>query len=169
MRDFSTVFRPVSPSPRPSFRAPIWLFLMAAGLWACSDSSGPSSLPSTPTTLIALEGMGAQAPAGTVLSAGPTVELRDQDGNPMADVFVTFQVMAGGGSTPVQIRQTDAQGQARVPWILGREAGLAQRLKASAGSLYVDLRLRPLKPSPGRATRAGIATCSIFPENSHWS
>jgi hypothetical protein len=121
-------------------RSPLFMALLSLTLlWACGGSSGstdPDPLR-TPTTLTAVEGMALQAPAGTILPAGPTVEVLDQNGNPMSGVSVSFQVLEGGGTVAVLNRSTDARGRSRVPWILGRVSGATQRLRASVGSLSV--------------------------------
>jgi len=127
------------------------LFLAMAGLGACSDSSGPSTSPSVATTLTAVEGMGLQAPAGTVLPEGPTVEVLDQFGDVMAGVAVSFQVLEGGGNTPVSSRPTDSQGRARTPWILGRGVGSSQRFKASVGALSVEFQAVAIEAVPGQS------------------
>jgi len=127
---------PVPPLPRVVLP---WAVLLSLALAGCSGgSSGPSEEPSVPTTITAVEGSDLAAPAGTVLPEGPTVEIRDQNGDPVDQVSVTFQILEGGGDLPVAQRTTDTQGRARVPWILGRDPGAAQRLRASHGSLSVE-------------------------------
>jgi len=133
------------------FRIAIPGVILLGSLSACSDSSGPSDQPLTPTTITALEGMGLQAPGGTILPEGPTVRVLDQNGDPIAGVVVSFQVMAGGGSVPVPTRETDSQGRARVPWILGREAGTVQRLQAGVGGISVEFQASTIAPVPGES------------------
>ena len=139
--------------PSGSFRRclPAAFFaLLVAGLVGCSSqASGPSDDPGVPTTLTALEGMGLQAPAGTILPEGPTVRLLDQYGEPVSEVTVSFQVVEGGGSAPVPNRLTDSQGLARAPWILGRGVGSPQRLRASVGTLSVDFQATATLAIPG--------------------
>lgn len=125
--------------------------LAATVLWACSDGSGPSDPPSTPSILTAVEGINLQAPAGTVLPQGPTVEVLDQYGDGVADVTVSFQVLEGGGSTPVSSRRTNSGGWARVPWILGRQVGSVQRLRASVGELSVEFQATAIEAEPGQS------------------
>jgi len=133
----------------------ILLLLSAAALLAplacSSDSSGPSEDPSVPTTMTAVEGMGLSAPAGTILPDGPTVEIRDQYGESMSDVSVSFQVLEGSGALPVTTRKTDTGGRSRVPWILGRVVGATQRLRASAGGLSVEFQAQAIEAVPGES------------------
>jgi len=154
------------PLPRPLRRRlpDLLVVLAAAGLWACSsDSSGLSAEPSVPTTLTAVEGAGLQAPAGTVLPEGPTVEIRDQFGDPMAGVPVAFQVLEGGGAAPVPSRQTDSRGQARTPWILGRDVGSPQRLRATAGNLSVEFQAVAVEAVPGQSYLGRNGYTEYFP------
>jgi len=138
--------------------------LLAAVLWACSsDASGPSPDPSVPASLAAVEGMGLQAPAGTILPEGPTVEVRDQYGDPMPDVAVTFVVQEGGGSIPVTGRVTDALGRARVPWILGRTPGSTQSLRASFGSLSAEFQAVAVAAVPGASYKGRNAYTEYLP------
>lgn len=103
--------------------------------------------------MTAVEGMAVQAPAATVLPEGPTVEIKDQLGVPMAGVFVTFQVVEGGGTAPVAGRQTNAQGRARVPWILGSEVGTAQVIRATSGDLTAEIQAETVEATPGASFR----------------
>ncbi len=131
--------------------APVSVLLAIGVLWACGDSSGPTKPEPTPTTLNAVEGMASRAPAGTVLPDGPTVEVLDQNGDPMSGVAVSFQVVEGGGTAPVPNRDTDALGRSRVPWVLGREAGDTQRLRASVGGLSVVFEAMAIEGAPGES------------------
>jgi hypothetical protein len=137
----------------PAKGLPVFLATLLAGFTvACSSgSSEPQPDPSVPTTLVAVEGTNLEAPGGTVLPEGPTVEVKDQFGDPMVGVVVSFQVLAGGGSAPVPSRATDIRGQVRVPWILGREAGSVQRLQASTGPLSVVFEAQATAAIPGES------------------
>jgi len=143
-------FRHLDVSPRLS-RLLLSLVLALTALWACSDSSGPSS--NEPETMAAVEGVGLEAPAGTVLPEGPTVEVLNGSGDPVSGVIVTFQVLEGGGSLPVSTRATNSQGRARVTWILGRGAGSTQRLQATAEGLSVEFQAVTTEAVPGESYR----------------
>jgi N-formylglutamate amidohydrolase len=112
---------------------------------------------------MAVEGMGLQAPAGTVLPEGPTVEVLDQVGDPVEGVSVTFQVLEGGGTAPVPSRQTDSRGQARIPWILGRDVGSPQRLRATAGDLSVEFQAGSIEAVPGQSYLGRNGYTEFFP------
>ena len=51
------------------------------------------------------------------------VEVRDQNGNPLAGAQVTFAVTAGGGTLSARTAVTDAEGRAATTLTLGREPG----------------------------------------------
>ncbi len=127
------------------------LLLAVTSFGACGDSSGPTDLRRAVTTLNAVEGIGLQAPAGTVLPAGPTVEVLDQNGKPISGEAVSFQVSGGGGTALVSRRTTNAQGQVRIPWLLGIVPGTTQRLTASVGGLSVVFEAHTIEALPGES------------------
>ncbi|MEZ4457553.1 MAG: Ig-like domain-containing protein [Gemmatimonadales bacterium] len=76
--------------------------------------AGPAS------TIVKVAGDNQFSTAGGTVAVRPTVEVRDQFGNPVAGVSVTFAIESGGGSVAGPNQVTDAQGRARVgAWILG--------------------------------------------------
>jgi hypothetical protein len=142
------------------------VILAAALAWtsACSDSSGTITPPEpAPTTLTALEGSGLQVPAGTVVPEGPTVQLRDQDGNPMGGVDVTFSVTSGGGTVIYPRVATDGQGRAWTTWILGEAGGATQSLRASVGSLSADFQVQTIQPVPDQSYYGRSQYVQYFP------
>jgi hypothetical protein len=84
-----------------------------------------------------------------VVPAGPTVEVRDADGVPLAGITVHFSVVAGGGRTAEPTDRTDPGGRAHAVWILGRDAGAEQRVRASASNLAVEFTAEAFEPVPG--------------------
>ena len=76
-----------------------------------------------PRTLVKLSGDDQQAAAGAVLVEPFVVEVRDQNGDPLAGVQVTFAVTAGGGTLSATTATTDADGRAAATLTLGREPG----------------------------------------------
>src|SRR2546423_12186613 len=88
---------------------------------SCGDSSGPGRAASSiaansPTATVA-------AP-GTQVSELPSVIVRDESGNPISGVHVTFAVTGGGGSVTGANATSDASGVATVgSWTLGATAG----------------------------------------------
>lgn len=154
------IMNPIHPTdptwPRlPGRRVRLSLALVAALAWtqACSDSNGTVTPPPdpTPTTLSVVEGSGLQAPAGTILPEGPTVQVRDQDGKPMQGITVAFSVTAGGGSVVYPNVATDLLGRARTTWILGETVAAAQGLRATVGSLSADVQAQIVQPVPGQS------------------
>lgn len=101
--------------------------LATAGLAAvgatsgCSDTSNPTPTP-IPTT-VATSGNLQSGIVGANLPAPISLTIRDQDGNPMAGVGVTFAVTAGGGVIVNPAVTTGPSGVASASWILGNAVG----------------------------------------------
>ncbi len=74
-----------------------------------------------PTTLTRISGDAQEGPAGTSLAEPFVVEVRDQNGNPLAGAEVAFAVTAGGGTLSVTTINTDANGRAAATLTLGRD------------------------------------------------
>ena len=70
------------------------------------------------------------AAAGSALSAPVSVHVTDQNGNPIANVTVTWTVVSGAGSTSAATSATDATGTASISWTLDTLAR-TDSLKAS--------------------------------------
>jgi len=143
------------------------------GSWTLGTSAGPNTLtatvpgvPGSPVTFTATAVAGAAsqvaasagtnqtAPAGTAVPVAPAVTARDQFGNPVAGVVVTFAVGSGGGSLTGGVAASDANGIARVgSWTLGTTAGpntLTATVPGLAGS-----------PVPFTATAAAGAATQV--------
>ena len=93
-----------------------------------------------PANIVFVTGANQTAPAGSVLSASPVAQVRDQFGNAVSGIPVTFSVLEGEGglaaSGPVT---TDASGNAASPsWTLGKSA-VPQSLRAAAGSIAASV------------------------------
>jgi Bacterial Ig-like domain (group 1) len=112
------------------------LVLPAAALFACGSDlvlpdSGAGAL-----TLRAASPVTQPGQRGEPVSEPPTVEVRDDLGNPVSDAAVEWQVTAGGGDAIGQTT-TDADGRARTEWTLGNGAGvqkLTARVDGAQGS-----------------------------------
>ncbi len=76
-----------------------------------------------PRTLVKISGDGQEGAPGTVLGTPLVIEVRDQDGNVLADVTVTFAVTAGDGSLSVETTVTDSSGRAESVLTLGPNPG----------------------------------------------
>lgn len=158
MRTLSSHFRPLQ-APfgarhgRGQGILPVFLFILfsAPFLAACSDSGGSGpDVSREASVLTVLEGDGIQAPAGTVVPQGPSVQLLDGEGNPVIGASVQFQVVEGGGEVVETSVRTDGLGRATGIWILGRGAGTTQRLRASHGDLSAELTAQGVAPATGQ-------------------
>src|SRR5262245_49700156 len=127
--------------------------IAAVGSWTLGTAAGPNTLVAsagslTPVSFAATgttgnassiainAGDGQTAAVGTTVAIAPAVIVRDQFGNPVAGVVVTFAVTAGGGSvSPATPVISDANGiAAATAWTLGNSAGI-NTLTATAGGL----------------------------------
>ncbi|HEX9755649.1 MAG TPA: hypothetical protein VGA42_08060, partial [Gemmatimonadales bacterium] len=117
----------------------------AVGSWMLGGGVGPNTLTATvagsgiagnPVTftatalagpaanLIKVAGDDQSGTPGTAVQIRPAVKVIDQHGNPIAEVTVTFQVVAGGGSITGGTSTTGTDGIATVgSWTLGPNPG----------------------------------------------
>ncbi len=92
-----------------------------------SDSSIAAN---SPTTQSALE--------GTVVATPPSVMVRDENGNQLSGVTVTFAVTSGGGTVTAGTQTTDANGVATAgQWVLGPNLGINTLTASADGSGFV--------------------------------
>ncbi|HJS42094.1 MAG TPA: hypothetical protein VJ755_01360, partial [Gemmatimonadales bacterium] len=129
--------------------------IATVGSWTLDTTAGPNTLTAAsgtlagspltftaagtagPATAIAVHaGHGQTAMVGTAVTGPPAVIVRDQFGNPVAGVAVTFAVASGGGSvSPATPVISDVNGiAAATTWTLGNSAGL-NTLTATADGL----------------------------------
>ena len=105
---------------------------------SCSSSDhGIVDPPPVPvaTSLTAVSSTSISATVGAAVTPEPAVVVKDQLGQPMAGVSVTFAIASGGGSITGGTATTNSSGIATVgSWTLGPNAG-ANTLTASSGSL----------------------------------
>jgi len=121
--------------------------------WTLSPTAGTNTLTATASGLtgspvtftatgtagaaatIAPNAGGTSAPAGTAVSPPPSVIVTDANGNPVAQVAVTFSVTPGNGTITGASQTTNASGVATVgSWTLSPTAG-ENTLTATSGSL----------------------------------
>lgn len=96
---------------------------------------GATGVAGAAAQLAVSAGDGQSAVAGTEVAVPPAVAALDEFGNGVADVSVTFDVVAGGGSVAGASGTTDADGIFAVDsWTLGTSAG-ENRLRAVAESI----------------------------------
>jgi adhesin/invasin len=130
--------------------------LATVGSWTLGTTAGPNTItasspgltgspvtftatatPGAPTQMTVNAGNGQTASAGAAVATPPSVLVRDQYGNPVSGVTVTFTVASGGGSVSGSPAITNASGIATVgSWTLGSTPG-ANTLTATSGSLTV--------------------------------
>ena len=80
-------------------------------------------LPPPPTTLSIISGDNQTGLTGALLANPFVVEVRDENGNPLEGVTVTFAVSAGGGTLSAGAVTTDANGRAGSTLTLGGDPG----------------------------------------------
>ena len=81
------------------------------------------TLPLVPTTLSIISGDNQTGLTGAVLANPFVLEIRDENGNPLEGVTVTFVVGAGGGSLSDTNVETDTNGLAQSILTLGSDPG----------------------------------------------
>ncbi len=67
----------------------------------------------------------------------------------MVGATIQLEVLAGAGALATSSVQTDSRGRAGALWILGREFGATQRLRASHGALSVEATAEAVTAVPG--------------------
>ncbi len=128
----------------------------SVGSWTLGTTTGQNTLTATaaglagsPVTFVATAAAGAAtqmvlnggngqvATVNTTVASNPSVGVRDQFGNPVPNVTVTFAVTAGGGAVTGGTATTDPTGTAAVgSWRLGTTAGTSNNaLQATATGL----------------------------------
>jgi hypothetical protein len=71
------------------------------------------------TRLSIVQGHLQQAPAGTLLPTPIVLRVYAADGAPIANIPVSFNVLAGGGSVDPATAKSDANGEVKARWTLG--------------------------------------------------
>jgi uncharacterized protein YjdB len=111
-----------------------------------------------PRDLIRSRGSGQTARVGQTLPTWPAVRVVDQNGNGVAGVGVSWQVVTGGGKVSSATTTTDGNGSSSVSWTLGQRAG-PQELAASVANLgSVSF--------AAEALTGPVATLEIWPRSS---
>ena len=128
--------------------AVIFTFLAAA----CRDSTAPP----TAATIEARSGLVGVAFPGAPVAADPEVLVRDQNGEPIAGVTVTFAVTTGGGSVANSTTTSGPQGTATAGiatagiWTLGQDLGANTLVGTVAGVGSVEFRAEAIPVPTGR-------------------
>jgi hypothetical protein len=90
--------------------------------------------PAAPDTLSAQIPLDQPGRRQQQVEEAPRVRVVDRFGNPVPDVPVAWQVIAGEGTVASPITTTDAEGQTSVDWTLGNRIGV-HKLTAAIGSV----------------------------------
>lgn len=122
-----------------------WAFSTRAGLNVLTLNAGNATLslranlaPSDPVEIVAVEGNGQAALAGTVLNT-VRVRVADRYGNGVPDRPMSFSVTGGNGSLASTAAQSGADGTVTLPtWTVGKLA-LPQTVRVTSGALGLDL------------------------------
>ncbi|HEY0930478.1 MAG TPA: hypothetical protein VGE27_11215 [Gemmatimonas sp.] len=94
-----------------------------------------TATPGTPVSITAVSGTNQTATVGTAVPVAPSVILRDNRGNPVSGITVTFSIASGNGTVQGATATTTSGGVATVGgWTLGGTAG-QQSLVARAANL----------------------------------
>ncbi|MEX1185615.1 MAG: hypothetical protein WEA80_03415 [Gemmatimonadaceae bacterium] len=111
------------------------LAIIAAQLALACGGGGDKLDPSVPSSVAATSTTALQAIAGSSVAEKPSIIVKDQRGNPMANVSVTFAAVLGGGTVSGASQTTSSTGIATVgDWVLGATAG-PNALTATASGL----------------------------------
>src|SRR5206468_3575377 len=121
--------------------ATTWTLGTAAGTQTvqATGAGSPVSFSATATagaaaTIAANSATSQSATAGTAVSTPPSVIVKDANGNPVAQVAVTFAVAPGNGTITGASQTTNASGVATVgSWTLSATAGLNTLTATSTG------------------------------------
>lgn len=93
-----------------------------------------------PANIVFVIGANQSAPAGSTLAVSPVAQVRDQFGNAVSGIPVSFAVIDGEGTlSSANAVMSDASGNAPSPaWTLGKSA-VAQSVRASSGSIAANV------------------------------
>jgi adhesin/invasin len=118
-------------------------------LAACSNNKTTSTAPATPIATKIVNKSGDTplvAPVGTNLISAASVEVLDQNGNPLPGVTVSWTAY-DGSSVPVPNSITDANGIAVADWAFGTVAGV-DSLQASVSATLSTYFVGTAQPGP---------------------
>jgi hypothetical protein len=83
-----------------------------------------AAIPGAPDTLTPQIPLAQPGGRQQPVKDAPTVRVVDRFGNPVPDIPVAWQVIAGEGGVTAPITMTDAEGEATVEWTLGNRIGV---------------------------------------------
>jgi Bacterial Ig-like domain (group 1) len=141
-------------APRPRRTAPLSRALRAAaviGILAACGNDGTNPDPNPPPTSMAVaSGNNQSATAGAALPQPLVVRVADAANQGLPDIDVVWEVLTGGGTLAALITTTDADGLARVQYLLGPNAG-TNRVRATVqnSTLTTTFEATATAPPPG--------------------
>lgn len=99
--------------------------LTALTTMACGSSNSPTLPSPTPvgSSIQIVSGNNQAGTIGTALADPLVVQVNDENGRPVPNVAVPWQVIDGGGTVSHDTTTTDASGRSQVTWTLGGTAG----------------------------------------------
>jgi hypothetical protein len=112
---------------------------------------GRGAAPGAPQRVGTAQRAGA---AGAPLAEPLAVKVVDAFGNPLADVAVAWQVVAGGGTVTPASAVTGADGVAVASWSLGPAVGAGQQVRATTAQGTVDFGAVATLPGSGLVLQA---------------
>ncbi len=89
--------------------------------------------PATASELVVVQGNHQSAAAGTILPTAVVVRVRSDDGSPVEAVPVGFSVRSGGGVVEPATGLSDANGEVKTRWTLGKDQQLHELLASVPG------------------------------------
>ncbi len=99
--------------------------LLGAALAACGGGESVAGPPPNPAAVRIESGATQEGSAGQPLPTRIAVTILDENGRPLPNTRVTFNVSPGGGSVNPTAVQTNSDGRAESRWTLGTQAGTA--------------------------------------------
>ncbi len=109
------------------------LVLVGTGLAACSDDDPAAPVP-VATSLSIMSGDAQQTTPNTAIPAPLVVEVKDQNGDLLANETVTWAITSGTGALSTTTSITDANGQASVTYTPDDNTGTTT-ISATVGTL----------------------------------
>jgi len=106
---------------------------------ACADDTVTNAVVLTATSVTTSSGNGQVGLTSQPLAQPIVVHVLDQHGASLANVPVTWTVVAGGGSVSAPTSQTDVDGNASIAWTMGPAAGADSLHAAIANGVSVTL------------------------------
>jgi len=123
-----------------------------------------------------------QAQVGQTLPAPLVVEVRDDNGNPMSGVTVTFAVTSGTATVSAATAQTDGSGRASTTVTLGNDGGpivVTASVRGGASATFVITATRETfsavlnganeRPNPVVTNGTGTAQFTVFGPAIQWT